>query len=67
MMSVLGVGLLNLFEGWPVHTIENISLFHGTFHENINKITSDGFKPSSSKDNYLGAGVYFFDSEYFAV
>ncbi|MCL2550484.1 MAG: hypothetical protein FWE78_06150 [Methanimicrococcus sp.] len=66
-MRSLGIGFLDLFEGWPVHTIQNISLFHGTFRENINNITSGGFEPSSSEDNYLGAGVYFFDSEYFAI
>jgi len=67
MMSGLSITELNLFEGFPIHNIQNISLFHGTSHENINSIVSCGFTPSSSKDNYLGAGVYFFDSENFAI
>jgi hypothetical protein len=35
--------------------------------ENISSIVSNGFRSSSSDGNYLGAGVYFFDSEYFAI
>ena len=66
-MPDLCLELSNFFEGCPVHNIQSISLFHGTSHENITKIMSGSFKPSSSKDHYLGAGVYFFDSENFAV
>ncbi|MCL2141331.1 MAG: hypothetical protein FWH46_00390, partial [Methanimicrococcus sp.] len=57
----------NLFDGCPIHNIQNITLFHGTSRKDIKKIVSEGFKPSSSEDNYLGSGVYFFDSENFAI
>ncbi|WNY28880.1 hypothetical protein MmiEs2_10930 [Methanimicrococcus stummii] len=57
----------NLFDDCPVSVIRDISLFHGTSRENIDKIVSEGFKSSSSEDNYLGAGVYFYDSEFFAI
>ena len=57
----------NLFESCPVHSIRNVSLFHGTSRKNIANIVSDGFNPSSNSDHYLGSGVYFFDSENFAI
>ncbi|MDV0444757.1 hypothetical protein MmiAt1_02940 [Methanimicrococcus sp. At1] len=57
----------NLFDDCPVSVIRDISLFHGTSRENVDKIVSEGFKPSISEDNYLGAGVYFYDSEFFAI
>lgn len=40
--------------------IITVNGFHGTSSNNVKKILSEGFKPSSNEYDWLGDGVYFF-------
>jgi hypothetical protein len=36
--------------------------YHGTSKDNAEKIEKEGFNPSTGEDDFLGNGVYFFES-----
>ncbi len=36
--------------------------YHGTLAKNVESILKNGFRPSRGLDNYLGTGVYFYES-----
>lgn len=40
--------------------IVTVSGFHGTSSNNVEKILSEGFKPSRNEYDWLGDGIYFF-------
>jgi len=43
-----------------VSEIITVTGFHGTSSNNVEKILSEGFKPSGNEYDWLGDGVYFF-------
>lgn len=56
-----------LLELFSKMTFQNTILYHGTARDSIKEILENGFVPSTGKKNYLGDGVYFYDSEIFAI
>ncbi|MCL2141509.1 MAG: hypothetical protein FWH46_01320 [Methanimicrococcus sp.] len=62
-----GVTEYDNIDSFSVNTIEYIPMFHGTYRESVDAIISAGFQLSEGSKQHLGKGIYFFDSENFAI